>query len=374
LWRSILTDYTNDVANWTASPVGGSPGAPNPRTLTGQSSADSYYLRLGPNNTTQVYRNDPTFSGPPEFIFTPSALDQLLINAGGGNDSLTIDLPAGVGLPSSGLIFNGDVGDDTINILTPTAAANPVQINVGTGINTLNFQNGQMIAALTIPGAGQLNLPTGGKVLKLNGLLVTGAATFNVSDNDLIIQADVATRQSILNSVTSLVASGRNGGAWNGAGVNSSTAAGNASRATGLAAIANRTSGGAALYGNFDGQPVDENSILVKYTYNGDANADGQLNADDYAAIDTGFATRATGYNNGDFNYSGGAANSDDYFVIDRAYSNQGAALAGSDPQPALADVSTKATSSRRPARHHRHGHHRREPQIHANQLFYRRL
>jgi hypothetical protein len=67
----------------------------------------------------------------------------------------------------------------------------------------------------------------------------------------------------------------------------------------------------------------------VKYTYEGDANVDGQINADDYAAIDSGFATHATGYANGDFNYSGGAPNSDDYFTIDRAFADQGAALGG---------------------------------------------
>src|SRR5205085_9022228 len=141
--RSILTDYTNDVVNWIASPIGGSPGAPNPRTLTGQSGNDSYYLRVGPNNITQVYRNDPTFSGAPEFTFPGAGLDQLIINASAGNDSLTIDLPSGVGLPSAGIVFNGDVGDDTVNIPSPTAPGNPIQINSGTGINTLNFQSGQ---------------------------------------------------------------------------------------------------------------------------------------------------------------------------------------------------------------------------------------
>jgi hypothetical protein len=369
LWRSMLTDYTNDSANWLASPVGGSPGAPNPRTLTGQSTADSYYLRVGPSNITQLYRNDPTFSGPPEFTFPGNGLDQLVINAGAGNDSLTIDLPTGLGLPSAGIIFNGDVGDDTITIPSLTAAANPVQINTGTGINTLNFANGQTINSLTVPATGQLNLPAGGKVLKLKSLSITG--TLNITDNDLILQSDAANWQSVLNSIAALLAAGRSGGAWNGNGINSATAAANANRATGIAVIANRTSAGAALYTNFDGQPVDQNSILIKYTYNGDANADGLLNADDYAAIDAGFATGATGYANGDFNYSGGPPNSDDYFAIDLAFANQDAPLA---PAPQAASAQSVKAQGLRSVRVGKHHHHSRKFKIRLTSLFLRQF
>ena len=247
LSRYLLNGYTNDAVNWIASNPAPTP-APNAIILSGQSGADNYYLRPGPNNTSQLYRNDPTFTGPPDFVFPRDGLDQLIINAGGGNDTLTIDLPSGVGLPASGLLFNGDVGDDAINILSPTSSANPLQINVGSGSNTLNFQNGQGIGLLTIPPSGQLNLPAGGKVLKVSKLSVGGGATLNLSDNDLIVQADSATWQSVFNSITALVASGRNGGGsiWNGTGINCSTAAANALRSTGLAAIANRTSGGTA--------------------------------------------------------------------------------------------------------------------------------
>ncbi|HEV8292257.1 MAG TPA: hypothetical protein VGP94_10050, partial [Tepidisphaeraceae bacterium] len=129
------------------------------------------------------------------------------------------------------------------------------------------------------------------------------------------------------------------------------------------------------LYSTFDGQPVDINSILVKYTYDGDANADGQINADDYAAIDTGFATHATGYRNGDFNYSGGQPNSDDYFTIDRAYSDQGAVLGEvpTAPQAPLAqETSVGAASAADPMmstesptpKRTKHRHHKRAPRL----------
>jgi hypothetical protein len=109
----------------------------------------------------------------------------------------------------------------------------------------------------------------------------------------------------------------------------------------------------------------------VKYTYNGDANADGQLNADDYAAIDAGFATHSTGYGNGDFNYSGGGPNSDDYFVIDLAYSNQDTSLS-SVPQTASDKTidESRSVAVKRP----RHRHHHRKPKIRATVLFSRQF
>src|SRR5207237_4744922 len=91
--------------------------------------------------------------------------------------------------------------------------------------------------------------------------------------------------------------------------------------------------GTTTIYPSFDGQSVGTNDILVKYTYTGDADLDGDVDADDYAQIDAGFASHLSGYRNGDFNYSG-AINSDDFFLIDDAFSDQAAPL--SLNQPAL--------------------------------------
>jgi hypothetical protein len=109
----------------------------------------------------------------------------------------------------------------------------------------------------------------------------------------------------------------------------------------------------------------------VKYTWNGDANADGQLNADDFAAIDAGFATHSTGYANGDYNYSGGPPNSDDYFVIDLAYSNQADQL--SSPPHSASDISIDASRSV-VVKRQTHRHHRRKPKFRATSLFSRQF
>ena len=73
----------------------------------------------------------------------------------------------------------------------------------------------------------------------------------------------------------------------------------------------------------WNGQTVTGDSVLVKYTYTGDADLSGQLNADDYFALDSHYnkSGAAFGYVNGDFNYDG-QINGDDYFLIDSNYSS----------------------------------------------------
>jgi hypothetical protein len=63
------------------------------------------------------------------------------------------------------------------------------------------------------------------------------------------------------------------------------------------------------------------------YTWNGDANLSGHVDADDYFQIDSNYnktADSAMSFFNGDFNYDG-KINGDDYFLIDNAFTNQSA-------------------------------------------------
>jgi len=108
-----------------------------------------------------------------------------------------------------------------------------------------------------------------------------------------------------------------------------------------VGAIGNVDNAGSTLKTTFDGVAVNGNAVLVKTTYYGDHDLDGDVDADDYAAIDAGFAQNLTGWFNGDNDYSGGKPNSDDYFRIDRTYSGQGAALGAPvlAPAPAAAEV-----------------------------------
>ena len=56
----------------------------------------------------------------------------------------------------------------------------------------------------------------------------------------------------------------------------------------------------------FAGQSVDATSLLVAYTYTGDANLDGTVNALDFNAVASNFgAVSGMVWTNGDFNYDG---------------------------------------------------------------------
>ena len=71
----------------------------------------------------------------------------------------------------------------------------------------------------------------------------------------------------------------------------------------------------------FSGQTVDATSVLVKFTWGGDANLDGKINIDDYGQIDFAIGqisspTWTPSWWNGDFNLDG-KVNIDDYGIID---------------------------------------------------------
>jgi hypothetical protein len=74
----------------------------------------------------------------------------------------------------------------------------------------------------------------------------------------------------------------------------------------------------------FGGVAVSAGDILVMYTYAGDVNLDGLVDASDYGIIDNYFQFPGTsGYVNGDFNFDG-VIDASDYGLIDNAFQLQG--------------------------------------------------
>jgi hypothetical protein len=130
-----------------------------------------------------------------------------------------------------------------------------------------------------------------------------------------------------------LINTARAGGVWTGFGITSSSAKNIlATKNTTLGAmeatdyklinVANTT---------FDGEPIDNTAVLIKYTYYGDANFNGQVDGNDYGRIDSTFNKEHTagdigGWWNGDFN-GDGKVDGSDYGLIDAAFNSQGAAL-----------------------------------------------
>ena len=156
---------------------------------------------------------------------------------------------------------------------------------------------------------------------KITALKIGGGGSLDLGEHNLVI--DYADESPLgtwnggaYEGVTGLIAAGK----IRSAAVTSTLhALGSAesSQALGIAGLETKT---------WQGQTVDATSVLVQFTYGGDANLDGKLNIDDYGQIDTSVGVGLTGWFNGDFNYDG-KINIDDYGIIDANIGVQGPPL-----------------------------------------------
>jgi uncharacterized lipoprotein YddW (UPF0748 family) len=257
----------------------------------------------------------------------------------------------------SGLQTNGAAaalnvtqGKATLASNPGSAAASRMAINVSDGAS-LAMNSNQNITGLNLLGNSVATVGAGAnKVIKTDNLTLSSLAKFDLNDNDAIVQATSLSRQSVLDQVTAWIASARNNvaGRWRGPGITSSIAAADTRGITGIAAILNDNGAGGMLYTSFDGQSVNINSILIKFTYVGDADLDGDIDAIDYGRIDAGYQGHLAGYRNGDFDFNG-RIDADDYFFIDRAFAGQSTPLSSfasfaAVPEPAAAGMLIAAT------------------------------
>ena len=161
------------------------------------------------------------------------------------------------------------------------------------------------------------------------GLSLAGSAgrwtgTLDLANNDLDVH------DGNLATITSQATQGFAGGRWNGSGgIVSSTAAADTGRLTAVGVIQNVVTlgGTTAIYTSFAGQAVAATDVLARYTYYGDANLDGRVDAADYTRIDAGFLTKLTGWQSGDFNYDG-RVDASDYTLMDNAFNRQAGGVA----------------------------------------------
>jgi hypothetical protein len=134
----------------------------------------------------------------------------------------------------------------------------------------------------------------------------------------------------------------RAGTAWNQPGLTTSMSDATAGKTTiGISTgkqIRNLGETQTALWG---GQIITSASVIAMYTYAGDANLDGRIDAGDYGIIDNFVqVANASGYGNGDFNYDG-FIDAGDYGIIDNNIQSQGTPFvtSGFDAAPAVTAV-----------------------------------
>ena len=186
---------------------------------------------------------------------------------------------------------------------------------------TFLYNGGTLVTgAIDLFGGGRMLLASGTDKFVNTGTLTIDTANSSVLD---LNECDARLTATAKASVENYTRTARNGGVWNAGGITSTAARLNG--ATGLGVLSG-TEYIALGNASFDGVAIAPTDVLVKYTWNGDANFDGRVTFDDYVKIDTGFNTHLAGWLNGDFDYSG-AVNFDDYVLIDIAFNQQNGTL-----------------------------------------------
>lgn|GEM_PF-2050235 len=181
-----------------------------------------------------------------------------------------------------------------------------------------DFSNLQMVDNATVSvsrGSGGTN----GNLLNVQQLSIDPGATLDLSDNALIdwyafgVDASSSSGATVESEAAAQMSdwlrSGYNGGAWTGPGIDSSVAAFDNTHATGLGWMDNgfdyASVGTDPSYSSFDGVNLPtKDQLLVQFTYNGDANLNGQVDSTDVGLWHAG--SQGSGYKGwvyGDFNY-----------------------------------------------------------------------
>jgi NHL repeat/PEP-CTERM motif len=213
--------------------------------------------------------------------------------------------PTSVGVGSAQLLgtsftLNSGVGLVVGNTLSINSGGSLAQSggSLGTSVlsvaGTFTYMGGAFSASTLVigsSGAMQLGPGTGGQ--SISSLSISSGGTLDIANNHLII--DYGSNSDPSTTILGYLASGANGGAWNGTGIISSTAAGNPNYGVGYSEGA-------------DG--VDPNltsgEIEVAYAQYGDITLQGLVNANDFHILASNFGLVVTGgWEDGDFLYTG---------------------------------------------------------------------
>jgi hypothetical protein len=175
----------------------------------------------------------------------------------------------------------------TTGAFTKTGTSN---LTLGVGLVTPDV----VISAGTIalaPGVAGGSGPANTSAITVGALNISGSGQLDITNNHMIVK--YGANPDPIASIAAMIASGYNGGAWNGPGVVSSTAAANANYGIGYADSAD------------PGNPaaLSSGTIEIAYTLLGDANLDGIVNGIDFGILAANFNKGVSGWDQGDFNY-----------------------------------------------------------------------
>lgn len=329
-----LTDTSASAPSVVVGEFGGTPRV----ILSGGGTLSSVNAFVGPNTGSD---GGVTVGGGSTWTSSGSVDVGGSDIASGGTGTINVNATGSFAVAGTLRIWNGSSAV-TISggALNAGAAINDglLQINSGSGVigdlsgNGSTFLSAGVLTAnrlrqnsLSINGSATVGLNAGGapgQASKVESLSLSPSARLNINDSQLIIGTGV------LSEVRALILSGRNGGTWDGNGIFSgSVVAGR----NGLGyAAGNDPNLASSLAGQLGGETYGGGSVLVKYTFLGDADLDGAVGPNDLSIL-------LNNYNGGgdwtkaDFNYDGSVGFADLGLLLNN-YNNSGLSAA-LDPQ-----------------------------------------
>jgi hypothetical protein len=223
------------------------------------------------------------------------------------SDPVTVNAGVSVSQTGAGTVLY----ESTVNVL---------------GGGSIQFGNSSHMAALTLDTAATATVTSGAnKVLNVDSVNI-GDGRLDLTDNKLITRNAPGTATGgVYNGLQRDVQRARAGTAWNQPGLTTSEADAKTGKTTiGVSTGKQIRNLGPTQTSLWGGQTITATSTLAMYTYAGDANLDGTIDAGDYGIIDNFVQVAgADGYGNGDFNYDG-FIDAGDYGIIDNNIQAQG--------------------------------------------------
>ncbi len=173
----------------------------------------------------------------------------------------------------------------------------------------LRFYETQHIDQLTVRGSLEttMNHFTGGlsdpkHILVMNTLAIEEGGKLDIGIDELVV------KEMSVPAVGAYIINGFHDGYWDGSGIVSTLASGDPVYSTGIG----YSDADTMDMTTFGTESVDSTDVLVKPTYYGDSNFDGQVDEDDYDLLQIGLNGGGTGWRYGDYDYSGDIQASDE--------------------------------------------------------------
>ena len=228
-------------------------------------------------------------------------------------DSYGVDLPITTATPESSFATRisskqGFIGEADGTISASAAAWNPIS-NDGLFVVYQNMTTGNISGGGTVELGGSdqkvtLQLAPNSGTSEVSGLSIMSGSTLDVTNNCIIIDggANTLTEKWLMKCL----ASGYDGGLWNGPGIDSSMAA----ASSGVYGVGFADGNDPSVSGLTGGQAE------IGYALYGDCNMDGVVNGIDFMTMATNYNQAVTqGWEDGDFTYSG-SVNGTDFLLL----------------------------------------------------------